>query len=468
MAIAHISGRIVGRTQAARAGKRYSPSSVAASAYLSRSKLEDARAGETHDFRHRAGDVLWEGVFAPKDAPDWARDRQQLWNHVEQFERRRDAQLAKSFNLALPHELTVEQNRWVLQDWIRDNFTRKGFVADAAIHRPDPEGDPRNIHAHVLVTLRRIDGEEFERIKPQWNPRSAEARQDALQWRESWERTVNRHLERHGFEERISVRPLKDQGIDREPQRHLGRDATQLERQGVETARGDELRAIFKRNAEVIDLAAERERRQQERAAEQARPQETARAPQEVAEPRRMPEAAPARPQEAEARERSTEPQPRQEAPQQSREGNQARAEPTPATTRPDESRADQAARVGREADLYRQAIAKQAERERAALEERQQLRAQAEREARAERGWVSRLVSRITGADRREAEAARLRDQMERKELERRQAENGERLAKQLTRERTRQAQERGRGEDRGERPGGHGERPGPGRAGR
>ncbi|MBV8400855.1 MAG: MobA/MobL family protein, partial [Acetobacteraceae bacterium] len=121
----------------------------------------DERTGELHNYSRNADDVLFAGLYAPKDAPEWARDRASLWNHMEAFEKRKDAQVARAFEIALPCELTPEQARYAVQDWVRENFTRKGLIADVAIHRPGAEGDERNIHAHVLVVMRKLDGAEF-------------------------------------------------------------------------------------------------------------------------------------------------------------------------------------------------------------------------------------------------------------------------------------------------------------------
>jgi MobA/MobL family len=124
-------------------------STVHATVYRARCALADERTGLTHDYSRKAGELLFKGIYAPKDAPEWARDRAQLWNHVEAFERHRRALLAREFNIALPHELTLEQNRHALQNWIRDNFTRKGLIADAVIHAPGNDGDARD----GIVTL---------------------------------------------------------------------------------------------------------------------------------------------------------------------------------------------------------------------------------------------------------------------------------------------------------------------------
>ena len=143
---------------------------VRTAAYNDRTRLVDERTGEVWDYR-RLGGLLAEGTYAPKDAPDWARDLGQLVNAVEQFEKRSDAQLAMNLDIALPHEQTLEQNRRLMQDFVREQFQRKGYAAHFAIHAPDRDGDERNIHAHVLVTLRQIGPDGFARSKAEQQER---------------------------------------------------------------------------------------------------------------------------------------------------------------------------------------------------------------------------------------------------------------------------------------------------------
>jgi MobA/MobL family len=246
-------------------------SAVHAAAYRARSALVDERTGLKHDYSRKAGELLFEGIYAPKDAPDWARDRAQLWNHVEAFERHRRAILAREFVIALPHELTLEQARRAVQDWVRDNFTRKGLIADVTIHAPGKDGDERNMHAHVMVVTRKLDGSEFVRTKERFDTYTEkdEARKAELEGlRESWARIGNRHLERYGFEPTLDHRTLEAQGIQREPTVHMGKSATAIEREGKPSELGDLNRAIIAENErKVIDLAAERAMREAHAAA---------------------------------------------------------------------------------------------------------------------------------------------------------------------------------------------------------
>src|SRR4051794_10177152 len=128
---------------------------VRTAAYNERTELTDQRTGQSHDYRDKGG-LLWSGIFAPKDAPEWAHDLGKLANEIERVEKRKDAQLAMNMDLALPCEQTLEQNRRAVRDFVRENFSRQGYVAHVAIHEPDRDGDQRNTHAHILVSMRKL------------------------------------------------------------------------------------------------------------------------------------------------------------------------------------------------------------------------------------------------------------------------------------------------------------------------
>lgn len=256
MAIFHLAAKVVSR----KAGQ----SVVAKAAYNAREELTEERTGEVKDYT-RAEGLLFSGLYAPANAPEWAKDRAQLWNAADRAEKRKDAQLARVYDIALPHELTNEQRRFLVQDFVRDNFTRKGYAADVALHAPDREGDERNYHAHILVSDRKLTANGFATTKKERQQSKAEMKAELEGLRESWERTANRHLERHGHEARIDHRSLKDQGIDREATEHLGPYATQLERDGEESERGNTNREIEARNQEREEAQREYEAAQAER-----------------------------------------------------------------------------------------------------------------------------------------------------------------------------------------------------------
>jgi hypothetical protein len=228
---------------------------IAKAAYNSRDKIRDERTGELKDYS-RAGGVLFSGIFAPKDAPAWTRDRAQLWNAVERKEdastRRNQAQLARDIELALPHELTDQQRKLLVTDFVREQFVRNGMVADVNIHAPGGKGDDRNYHAHILVTMREIGPDGFGRKVREWN-----SKEQLEHWREQWEKIQNRYLERHGHEARVDRRTLEAQGIDREPTTHRGPHVDAMQRKGMDTERGAAARETFYRNLEIDKLKRE-------------------------------------------------------------------------------------------------------------------------------------------------------------------------------------------------------------------
>lgn len=239
-------------------------SAVASAAYNAREQLTDERTGEVKDYS-RAQGLLFSGIFTPANAPAWAHDRGKLWNEVERVEDRKDSQLARPIELALPHELTNEQRRFLVQDFVREQFVRKGYVVDVAIHAPNRKGDQRNYHAHLLIPLRLMDENGFDKHKKQEQWIYKNRTQYTLDFREKWANITNRHLARYGHEARIDHRSLKDQGIDREPTQHLGPYATQLERDGERSERGDINRDIEARNNERKEAQREYEAAQAER-----------------------------------------------------------------------------------------------------------------------------------------------------------------------------------------------------------
>ena len=264
MAIFHLSAKVISR--------KSGQSVIAKAAYNARAELTEERTGEVKDYT-RAEGLLFSGIYTPANVPDWAHDRAKLWNAADRAERRKDAQLAREYEVALPHELTDEQRRYLVQDFIRENFTRKGYAADVSIHAPDRDGDPRNHHAHILVTDRRLEADGFAADKKERQQSKADMKAELEALRERWEKTTNRHLERHGHAVRIDRRSLKDQGVDREPTQHLGPYATRLERDGEPSERGDLNREIEARNAEREPAKREQDQTSQE----QGQPEHAAR-----------------------------------------------------------------------------------------------------------------------------------------------------------------------------------------------
>jgi hypothetical protein len=195
----------------------------------------------------RAERVKFTRIMAPPGSPEWTFDRQRLCQEVEKFERRVDSCLGREFVLALPHELSLEQNVWLVQDFVRENFMRRGLICDLAIHDPDRGADDRNVHVHIVVYADR----PFDPAMGTWGKKDREIRQKfhLKKLRENWANLANRHLARHNIAARIDHRSLANQGLDRTPQIHIGAKACAMERRGVPSERGKQNRAIQRINA---------------------------------------------------------------------------------------------------------------------------------------------------------------------------------------------------------------------------
>ena len=311
MVIYHLEAKVVSRG----AGR----SAVAASAYLSCSRLYNDYDGIQHDYTKKQG-LVWQKVFLPEYAPQEWQDRKKLWNAVEEVETAKDSRLAREFVVALPIELSREEQIELLQEFIQEQFLSDGMCADAAIH----DTDGHNPHAHILLTVRPLDergkwqyetekeylcmknGEErgftaaefkaaqtdgwekqyqykVGKKKVYMAPSAAEAqglvradkhpkstrygRQNPIYerwnseehlaaWRAAWADVSNRYLERAGREERIDHRSNAARGLDEIPTIHEGVTAQALERKGIISDRCEINRQIKADNALLRELKA--------------------------------------------------------------------------------------------------------------------------------------------------------------------------------------------------------------------
>jgi len=233
VALYHLSAKAISRGSG--------QSAVAAAAYRSGSELVDERTGQVCDYTRKQA-VIHTEIMAPDNAPDWMRDRSQLWNAVEAVEKRKDSQLAREVEVALPRELSREQQLVLVRGFVREQFVEKGMVADFAIHAPKASDGKAQDHSHILLTQRDLIGGGFGKKNRDWNS-------DELlcHWRKAWADHCNVALERAGSEARVDHRNLKDQGIDRVPTIHLGPAASRMEARGQGSDRG-------RIQAEIIDL----------------------------------------------------------------------------------------------------------------------------------------------------------------------------------------------------------------------
>ena len=251
MAIYHCSMKPVARGS----GK----SAVAAAAYRAGVCLTNERDGQTHDFTRRAGVVHSEIVLPDGVEADWAMDRSSLWNAAERAENRKDARVAREFEIALPHELDAEQREALARSFAAELANRYGAAVDCGIHEPGSGTDIRNHHAHLLMTTRAIEVDGFgAKTELEWkNTRLLSEDRPTAQMqlrdlRQAWEDHANDHLARAGFEARIDHRSHLERGLEFEPTQHMGVHATQMERRGLSVERLRQEADANARNAELI------------------------------------------------------------------------------------------------------------------------------------------------------------------------------------------------------------------------
>jgi len=253
MAIYHLSVKAISRS----AGR----TSTAAAAYRAGVEITDARTGEVHDYTRKRG-VVSADLVLPEGAPEWAADRSTLWNAAEQAERRKDACVAREYEVALPAELSAEGRRQLALDFAKEMADREGCAVDVAIHQPGREGDSRNHHAHILRTTRKVGPEGLtDKLDTE---KAGRSRRDDLEGvRARWAELCNERLRDAGIEATVDHRSLKAQGIDREPTRHLGPTASAIERRTGDASRRrlDFDQAVTERLTRAMELGQlERER----------------------------------------------------------------------------------------------------------------------------------------------------------------------------------------------------------------
>ena len=233
MAIYHLSMKIISRNSGY--------SAVASAAYRSGSLMLDERTGLTHDYTRKSG-VAEAVILTPATAPAWCTNRAELWNAVEKAERRKNSQLAREIELAIPHELPQDAARETVLAFVRENFVSQGMIADVAFHHMDKT----NPHAHIMLTTRAIGPAGFSGKVRDWNDRT-----HAETWRASWADHANRALANAGYQEEIDHRSYERQGLEKTPGIHLGKSACAMETRGIETERGEQNRLINRLNLEI-------------------------------------------------------------------------------------------------------------------------------------------------------------------------------------------------------------------------
>ncbi|WP_081092367.1 MobQ family relaxase, partial [Peribacillus simplex] len=240
MAIYHFSAQVISRSKG--------QSAVASAAYRSGERLTDERTDETKFYKR---DVPPETmILAPSHSPEWVHDRQQLWNEVEKSETRKNSQVAREINIALPREISQQEQVELIRGYVQKEFVDQGMIADVAIHRDDKD----NPHAHVMLTTREISEEGFTVKNRDWNKKEL-----LQQWREQWAVHANQSLEREGIQDRITHESHAKRNLILFPTVHLGHVAHEMEKRGVQTDRGNMNRDRQEYNRLVVDLQTYRE-----------------------------------------------------------------------------------------------------------------------------------------------------------------------------------------------------------------
>ena len=253
-------------------------SAVASAAYISGEKIKNEWDGVTHDYT-RKEKVLVKNIILPDHAPEEYKDRKTLWNSVELFEKNSNAQLARQFIIGLPKELTLSENKNLVERFIKENLTSQGMIVDYAIH-DESQDKNGNIHCHIMTIMRPINekgeflakskkeyilDEKGEKVlnkngKPKtrkvelttWNDKG-----NVEKWRENFSDLCNEYLAKNNIEKRVDHRSFKRQGIKQIPTIHLGASASAMERKGIRTEKGDINREIKKQNELLKNIGGE-------------------------------------------------------------------------------------------------------------------------------------------------------------------------------------------------------------------
>ena len=252
---------------------------IAKAAYNARDKLQDEYYGKTHDYSKKT-DLAFSKIFLPEHIPKEFSNREYLWNSVEKIEKSKNSQLARNLLFTLPRELNEEDRIKLISEFIEENFTSKGMIADCNIHNPMASDDEEQPHAHILLTLREIDekgnwkpksrkeyildknGEKIKLKSGNYKSRKVNLNDwnepdKAKEWRENFSKKANEYLAKNNIDKRIDPRTFEEQGREELPQIHLGTASYQMEKKGIQTEKGNHNRKIIALNTEFKKLKNE-------------------------------------------------------------------------------------------------------------------------------------------------------------------------------------------------------------------
>ena len=290
MAVKNISTRmkICGRGVTCSGGH----SAVEQSGYICREKMYSEYDGQTY-YPKYAEDLVHNEVLLPANAPEEYKDPTKLWNSVEMAEKGKEAQLARTWRIELPNQWTYQFAIMFVRMLCERLFVSRGMCVQFAIHDSENNKGQRNLHCHIMMTLRSLDeqgkwmpkqrkvylrDENGERI-PVIDKKTGQQKvdkQNRKQWKcttektNDWDNKENGKLWRKELADAINAanaelgltedhwehRSFKEQGLDIKPQIHLGEKASAMERAGIHTIRGDINRDIIARNAIIMNAKA--------------------------------------------------------------------------------------------------------------------------------------------------------------------------------------------------------------------
>jgi len=240
-------------------------SAIAAAAYRAGERLRDERTGLLHNYSRRE-DVSHKEIVLPAHLRGadgaWATDRANLWNAAERAERQRNSRVAREYQVALPAELDAERRLQLARTFAQELAERHNVAVDLAVHAPRAEGDPRNHHAHLLVTTREVtaaglgaktglDMHSDERRRRGLPSGFAEIMAETKALRERWAVLSNEAFASAGLAVRIDHRSLRDQGVNREPAPHIPFAAFQIERRGQYSPIAQKLRERYRERVQA-------------------------------------------------------------------------------------------------------------------------------------------------------------------------------------------------------------------------
>lgn len=238
MAIYHFSAKVVSRANGS--------SAVASAAYRAAERLSDERLGRDHDFTNKTG-VVHSEIMLPEGAPERLGDRETLWNAVEAGEVRKDAQLARDVEFAIPREMNSQDGIQLARDFVAREFVSRGMIADLNVHWDKAEDGSPKPHAHVMLSMREVGPDGFGQKERDWNSKELLGR-----WRESWADHVNTRMAELGFDARVDHRTLEAQGIPLEPQHKIGAAGSRRAVHGEDAERAEDHMRIARENGDKI------------------------------------------------------------------------------------------------------------------------------------------------------------------------------------------------------------------------